>query len=47
MEFLDPIEQGLDKKAFMSRIKEVIEIRSNELIKEAGIDGIPQNNLRT
>ena len=47
VEFLDPIEQGLDKKAFMSRIKEVIEIRSNELIKEAGIDGIPQNNLRT
>tara|TARA_B100001057_G_scaffold156318_1_gene156759 strand:- start:566 stop:1309 length:744 start_codon:yes stop_codon:yes gene_type:complete len=44
VEFLDPIEQGLEKDAFMSRLEEVIEMRSNELMKEAGFDEIPQND---
>ena len=44
VEFLEPIEQGLDKEAFMSRLEKAIETRSNELMKEAGFVGIPQND---
>ena len=44
VEFLDPIEQGLDKDAFMDRLEHVIETRSNELMQEAGFHGIPQKN---
>ena len=43
VEFLDPIEQGLDKEAFMSHLEKTIETHSHKLMKEAGFDGIPQN----
>ena len=41
VEFLDPIEPGLDQKEFMRVIEDVIETRSNELMQEAGF--IPPN----
>jgi 1-acyl-sn-glycerol-3-phosphate acyltransferase len=44
VEFLDPIEQGLDKDAFMDRLEHVLETRSNELMQEAGFYGIPQKD---
>jgi 1-acyl-sn-glycerol-3-phosphate acyltransferase len=36
IEFLDPIEPGLDKNAFMSRLEDVVETRSKELMRDAG-----------
>ncbi|TCL08524.1 1-acyl-sn-glycerol-3-phosphate acyltransferase [Shimia isoporae] len=38
VEFLDPIEQGQDQKAFMKHLEDVIETRSNDLMREAGFD---------
>lgn len=38
VEFLDPIEQGVDQEDFMGRLEAVIEERSNALMKEAGFD---------
>jgi len=36
IEFLDPIEPGLEKYAFMSRLEELVETRSKELMRDAG-----------
>ena len=36
IEFLDPIEQGLEKNAFMSHLEDVVETRSKELMRDAG-----------
>ena len=36
IEFLDPIEPGLEKNAFMSHLEDVVETRSNELMRDAG-----------
>ena len=36
VEFLAPIEPGLDKRAFMARLEQEVESRSNELLHEAG-----------
>lgn len=38
VEFLDPIEQGLDRDTFMTRLEDVVETRSNALMREAGFD---------
>lgn len=38
VEFLDPIEQGADQKAFMGELEKVIEDGSNALMREAGFD---------
>ncbi len=34
IEFLPPIETGLDKRAFMQRLEDTIETRSDQLIAE-------------
>ena len=34
VEFLDPIEPGLEKDAFMERLEAVIEARTDALVKE-------------
>ncbi|MEO0487100.1 MAG: lysophospholipid acyltransferase family protein [Pseudomonadota bacterium] len=39
VEFLEPIEPGLDQAAFMERLETAIETRSNELMAEAGFTG--------
>jgi 1-acyl-sn-glycerol-3-phosphate acyltransferase len=36
IEFLDPIEPGLEKNAFMSHLEDVVETRSKELMRDAG-----------
>ncbi len=36
VEFLEPIPPGLDRAAFLSRLEEVVETRSNALMSEAG-----------
>ena len=38
VEFLDPIEPGLPQQDFMAKLEEVIEDRSNALMREAGFD---------
>lgn len=38
VEFLDPIEPGLGKDAFMARLEDMVETRSNALMREAGFD---------
>lgn len=38
VEFLEPIEPGLDQKAFMALLEDRVETRSNALMKEAGFD---------
>lgn len=38
VEFLDPIEQGLDRDAFMQRLEAEVETASNKLMREAGFD---------
>lgn len=38
MEFMEPIEPGLDPKEFLSTLEERIETRSNELMAEAGFE---------
>lgn len=39
VEFLDPIEPGLSKEAFIERLEHDIENRSNALMREAGFTG--------
>lgn len=38
VEFLDPIEPGLERDAFMAKLEGVVEDRSNALMLEAGFD---------
>lgn len=38
VEFLEPIEQGLDRDGFMAKLEEVVETSSNALMREAGFD---------
>ncbi|WP_204113508.1 lysophospholipid acyltransferase family protein [Shimia biformata] len=38
VEFLDPIEPGLQQKPFMARLEEVVEGQSKALMREAGFD---------
>jgi len=38
VEFLDPIEPGLSRRAFTDRLEEVVEARSRVLMQEAGFD---------
>jgi 1-acyl-sn-glycerol-3-phosphate acyltransferase len=38
VEYMDPIAPGMDRDAFMAKIEEVVEKRSNELMVEAGFD---------
>lgn len=38
MEFLEPIPPGLPVTEFMARVEEVVETRSNALMREAGFD---------
>lgn len=40
IEFLDPIEPGLPKEQFMKQVEDVVETRSNALMKEAGFDTV-------
>lgn len=40
VEFLDPIAPGLEGEAFMAKLEEVVETRSNKLMAEAGFKGI-------
>ena len=40
IEFLDPIEPGLEKNAFMSHLEDVVETRSKELMRYAGFNSI-------
>jgi 1-acyl-sn-glycerol-3-phosphate acyltransferase len=39
IEFLEPIPPGLEAKAFLAKLENVIETRSDELMREAGFDG--------
>ncbi|MBO9445614.1 lysophospholipid acyltransferase family protein [Ruegeria sp. R14_0] len=38
VDFLDPIEPGVEKTAFLGRLEEVIETRSDALMREVGFD---------
>ncbi len=38
VEFLAPIEPGLDRETFMAQLEDQVERRSNELMKEGGFD---------
>lgn len=38
VEFLEPIEQGLDRDAFMAKLQDEVETHSNALMREAGFD---------
>lgn len=38
VDFLDPIEPGVERDAFLNRLEDVIETRSNALMKEVGFD---------
>ncbi len=38
VDFLDPIEPGVERNAFLSRLEDVIETRSDALMKEVGFD---------
>lgn len=38
VEFLDPIEAGVERKAFMAQLEERVEAKSNDLMREAGFD---------
>lgn len=38
VEFLDPIEPGLEQKPFMTQLEQVVEGRSKDLMKDAGYD---------
>ncbi len=38
VDFLDPIEPGVERAAFLGRLEDVIETRSNALMQEAGFD---------
>lgn len=39
IEFLDPIPPGMEARAFIAHLEDVIETRSDELMKEAGFHG--------
>ena len=41
VEFLDPIEPGMQQDPFMARLVEVVETRSNALMHEAGFEPAP------
>ncbi len=43
VEFLPQMEQGLDRETFLSELEEVVETRSNALMKEAGFDAESSN----
>ncbi len=38
VEFMDPIEPGMDKHAFLAELERRVETRSNELMRDAGFD---------
>ena len=38
VEFLDPIAPGVDRKVFLERLEQMIETRSNDLMREVGFD---------
>ncbi len=38
VEFLDPIEPGMDQDAFLAHLEDVVETASNNLMREAGFD---------
>ncbi len=38
VDFLDPIEPGVERDAFLNRLEDVIETRSDALMKEVGFD---------
>ncbi len=38
VEFLDPIEPGMERDAFMAQLESVVETRSDELMREIGFD---------
>ncbi len=40
VEFLPVIEPGMDRDAFLAHLEDVVETRSDALMKEAGFDGI-------
>ncbi len=40
VEFLDPIEPGMEREAFLEHLEDVVETRSNALMKEAGFDAV-------
>lgn len=40
VDFLEPIEFGLSKEEFMAQIKDVVETRSDALMREAGFNGL-------
>lgn len=42
VEFLEPIEPGLSKDAFMETLEHTVETRSNALMREAGFDPDPK-----
>lgn len=44
VEFLDRIESGLDRETFMTRLENVVETKSNELMREAGFDADTHNS---
>ncbi|WP_171175787.1 1-acyl-sn-glycerol-3-phosphate acyltransferase [Ruegeria sp. HKCCD8929] len=38
VEFLDPIEPGVERNTFMTRLEDMVETRSNALMREVGFD---------
>lgn len=46
-EFLDPVRPGMEKEVFMAWIEEAIERRSNQLMKEAGLELPPELEMRS
>lgn len=46
VEFLDPIAPGIPRDEFMAQLEELVEARSDALMREAGFepDGVHQNN---
>lgn len=44
IEFLPAIETGLETDAFMTQLEDVVEMRSNALMKEAGFDAENRND---
>ena len=44
IEFLPPIEPGLETESFMAHLEDIVEARSNALMKEAGFDAENRDN---
>lgn len=44
VEFLPPIEQGLETGDFMTKLEEVVETGSNRLMQEAGFASLPESD---